>query len=88
MIQWPVSVWRVGCTLTALKPNINNTRRKQMKAVLTLSNGQKVIADVVLPPIRKRFEAQKELENRVMESMNKAQPNMVNKIVNVHLTRN
>ncbi len=59
-----------------------------MKAVLTMSNGQRVIADLLTPPIRKKYETQTELECRIMDSMNKAQPNMVNKVVKVHLLRN
>lgn len=59
-----------------------------MKAVLTMSNGQRVIADLLTPPIRKKYETQTELECRIMNSMNKAQPNMVNKVVKVHLLRN
>lgn len=59
-----------------------------MKAVLTMSNGQRVIADLLPPPIRKKYETQTELECRIMDSMNKSQPNMVNKVVKVHLLRN
>lgn len=59
-----------------------------MKAVLTMSNGQMVIADLLTPPIRKKYETQTELECRIMDSMNKSQPNMVNKVVKVHLLRN
>lgn len=59
-----------------------------MKAVLTMSNGQRVIADSLTPPIRKKYETQTELECRIMDSMNKSQPNMVNKVVKVHLLRN
>lgn len=59
-----------------------------MKAVLTMSNGQRVIADLLTPPIRKKYETQTELECRIMDSMNKSQPDMVNKVVKVHLLRN
>lgn len=37
-----------------------------MKAVLTMSNGQRVIADLLTPPIRKKYETQTELECRIM----------------------
>ena len=53
-----------------------------------MSNGQRVIAGLLTPPIRKKYETQAELECRIMDSMNKSQPNMVNKVVKVHLLRN
>lgn len=61
-----------------------------MKAVLTLDNGEKVVADILsISPIgklrRPRFH---EYERWFVEEFNKAQPRAVHKVVKAHILRN
>lgn len=60
-----------------------------MKAILTLDNGAKIAADILPPPIGKvrRPRFQDEYERWFVEEFNKAQPNMVHKVVKAHLLR-
>lgn len=61
-----------------------------MKAVLTLDNGAKIVADILPPPIRKvrRPRFQDEYERWFVEEFNKAQPYMVHKVAKAHILRN
>lgn len=59
-----------------------------MKMVLTLSEGSKIVADVLSPIKRKRWETQSELEQRIVDELNQSQPHAVNKVVKCHLLRN
>lgn len=60
-----------------------------MKAILTLDNGKKIVADI-LPPIGKlripRFHD--EYERWFVKEFNKAQPHLVHKVVKAHILRN
>ena len=60
-----------------------------MKAILTLDNGKKIVADI-LPPIRKlrRPRFNDEYERWFVEEFNKAQPHLVHKVVKAHILRN
>ena len=59
-----------------------------MKAVLTLDNGKKIVADT-LPPIGKlrRPRFHDEYERCFVEEFNKAQPHLVHKVVKAHILR-
>lgn len=59
-----------------------------MKAVLTLYDGYKLVADVPIPPMRRERETQQELEERMVREFNSSQPHAVHKVVKIHLTRN
>ena len=61
-----------------------------MKAILTLDNGKKIVADI-LPPLsgklrRPRFHD--EYERWFVKEFNKAQPRAVHKVVKAHILRN
>lgn len=60
-----------------------------MKAVLTLDNGAKIIADI-FAPIRdvRRPRFHDEYERWFVEEFNKAQPRAVHKVVKAHILRN
>mgnify|MGYP007025965362 CR=1 FL=1 len=60
-----------------------------MKAVLTLDNVEKIVADI-LPPIGKlrRPRFHNEYERWFVEEFNKAQTHMVHKVVKAHILRN
>ena len=59
-----------------------------MKMVLTFSEGSRIVADTLTIPKRKRWETQSELEQRIVDEINKKQPHLVNKVVKCHLLRN
>lgn len=57
------------------------------KGICTLSNGAKVVMTFHIPPkTGGRF--QEELERQLVIDFNESQPNMVNKVVDIHLMRN
>ena len=61
-----------------------------MKAILTLDNGKKIVADVLPPPPigklrRPRFKD--EYERWFVKEFNKAQPHLVHKVVKAHILR-
>lgn len=60
-----------------------------MKAVLILDNGRKIAVDILSPQIGKirRPRFQDEYERWFVEEFNKAQPNMVHKVVKAHILR-
>lgn len=55
--------------------------REQRTAILTFDNGQRVRAEITLPG------RHTELERRIVNDFNKAQPRAVHKLVKVHLLR-
>lgn len=62
-----------------------------MKAILTLDNGKKIVADILPPPPigkirRPRFHD--EYERWFVKEFNKAQPHLVHKVVKAHILRN
>lgn len=59
-----------------------------MKAILTLDNGKKIVADI-LPPIGKvrRPRFCDEYERWFVKEFNKAQPHLVHKVVKAHILR-
>lgn len=57
------------------------------KAILTLDNGAKIEADVIMPSPRKAM-FHEEIEKKFVEEFNKAQPHAVHKLVKVHIMRN
>lgn len=61
-----------------------------MKAILTLDNGKKIVADILPPPIGKlrRLRFHDEYERWFVEEFNKAQPHLVHKAVKAHILRN
>lgn len=62
-----------------------------MKAVLTLDNGEKVVADILsISPIGKlrRPRFHDEYERWFVEEFNKSQPRAVHKVVKAHILRN
>ena len=63
-----------------------------MKAILTLDNGKKIVADILPPPIgklrRPRFHVHDEYERWFVEEFNKAQSHLVHKVVKAHILRN
>lgn len=61
-----------------------------MKAVLTLDNGAKIVADIFAPSIGKirRPRFHDEYERWFVEEFNKAQPRAVHKVVKAHILRN
>ena len=59
-----------------------------MKAILTLDNGTKIIADLLNPPKRVFNETQEEYERKIMTHFNASQLRAVHKITKIHLTRN
>ena len=59
----------------------------ERKCVLTLEGGRKVIATLRLPtPTKPVFP--EELERRIVADFNKSQPNMLRKVIGVHIMRN
>ena len=60
-----------------------------MKAILTLDNGKKIVADILPPPIGKlripRFHD--EYERWLVKEFNKAQPHLVYKVVKARILR-
>ena len=59
----------------------------ERKAILTLDNGAKIEAVVTLPSHRKAM-FHEEIEKKVVENFNKAQPHAVHKLVKVHIMSN
>ena len=61
-----------------------------MKAILTLDNGKKIVADILPPPIGKtrRPRFYDKYERRFVKEFNKAQPHLVHKVVKAHILRN
>lgn len=57
-----------------------------MNAVLTFDNGEKVVADIVRPLPRHKWETQQEYEQRFIQDFNSA--GAAHKIIKVHITRN
>lgn len=60
--------------------------REQRTAILTFDNGQRVRAEITLPGTDKPV-WHTELERRIVNDFNKAQPRAVHKLVKVHLLR-
>lgn len=58
-----------------------------MKAVLTLDNGSKVIADVINPD-RKKLRFHADFERSVVKEINRAQLRAAHKVVKAHILRN
>lgn len=60
-----------------------------MKAILTLDNGAKIVADTLPPQIGKirRPRFHDEYERWFVEEFNKAQPHLVHKAVKAHILR-
>ncbi len=56
------------------------------RGIMTLSNGEKVQAEFSIYP-KPRW-TQREYELELVESFNRSQPNLVNKVVKIHLMRN
>lgn len=59
----------------------------ERKAILTLYNGAKIEADITMPSPRKAM-FHEEMEKKLVENFNKAQPHVVHKLVKVHIMRN
>ena len=61
-----------------------------MKAILTLDNGKKIVADILPPPIGKlrRPRFHDEYERWFVKEFNKSQPHLVHKVVKAHILRN
>lgn len=61
-----------------------------MKAILTLDNGKKIVADILPPQIGKlrRSRFHDEYERWFVKEFNKAQPRLVHKVVKAHILRN
>lgn len=59
---------------------------QQRTAILTFDNGQRVRAEITLPGTDKPV-WHTELERRIVNDFNKAQPRAVHKLVKVHLLR-
>lgn len=61
-----------------------------MKAVITLEGGHKFVADLIFKKgdARKERESQTQFEQRIIRAINASQPYGVNKVVNIHITRN
>ena len=68
--------------------NMNNpfTEPVIRGAILTLEGGYKVRASVTVYP-KPRY-TQSDYERELVESFNRSQPNMANKVVKCHLMRN
>lgn len=64
----------------------NQQNLTKRKALVTLSNGSKVMMDFYLP-IKERTNYE-DLEANIVKTFQKSQPNMVNKVIKVHLMRN
>lgn len=63
-----------------------NKKLTKRKALVTLSNGSRVMMDFYLSlPERTNYE---DLEEKIVNTFQKSQPNMVNKVIKVHLMRN
>ena len=58
------------------------------KAILYLDGGFSVPVDIINYPPRKENETWEEFEKRIADKFRKAQPNMVHKIVGIHIFRN
>lgn len=59
-----------------------------MKAVLTLDNGEKFIADILSKARNNKPRFHDEYERWFVEEFNKAQPRAVHKVVKAHILRN
>ena len=57
-----------------------------MNAVLTFDNGAKVVADIIRPLPRHKWETQQEYEQRFIQDLNTACSR--HKVIKVHITRN
>lgn len=57
------------------------------RCLLTLSNGSKIQATITFPKPTNPIFPEK-MEREFIESFNKSQPNMVNKVVKCHVMRN
>lgn len=59
----------------------------ERNAVVTFSDGSKIRTTFFLPLSNKGI-SMKDLEKELVVKFNQSQPNMVNKVVNIHLMRN
>ncbi len=59
----------------------------ERNAIITFSNGSKIKATFFLPLSNKGI-SMKDLEKELVEKVNQSQPNMVNKVIDIHLMRN
>lgn len=59
---------------------------QKRKAILTLDNGYKVRADILIPSEKPTWHA--ELEKRLVSDFNRSQPHAVHKVVKIHILRN
>lgn len=65
----------------------NPFRPQQRTAVITLDNGTKVRAEILIPENAKpTWHA--ELEKRMVRNFNRSQPHAVHKAVKIHILRN
>ena len=60
-----------------------------MKAILTLDNGKKIVADILPPPDWKTPQTRfhDEYERWFVEEFNKAQPHLIHKVVKARILR-
>ena len=58
------------------------------KAILYLEGGHRVPVELTDYPPRKENETWREFEQRIIDTFRRAQPNMVHKIVGIHIFRN
>lgn len=58
------------------------------KAILYLEGGHRVPVELVNYPPRNENETWREFEWRIADTLRKAQPHMVHKIIGIHIFRN
>lgn len=56
------------------------------RALLTLSNGSRIMSQIQIPPHKAIFLGQ--LERTLVKEFNRSQPHLQNKVVKIHIMRN